>query len=212
MKITDILNDIQKREPGILNREQLRKASVLLPLIEVEGETHILFEVRSSTMRSQPGDICFPGGKVEESDETKLATAIRETSEELGIPPTSIKDVTPLDYLVSDVAGMIYPYIGRLTNTEEFEINKFEVAEVFTVPLNYFMQTEPERYWVNFKVEPERDFPFEWIQNGEDYDWRLRRTEELFYVYHPRRVIWGLTAKIVYHLVNVLKETTLNPR
>src|SRR5699024_9831929 len=143
---------------------------------------------------------------------TKLATAIRETSEELGIPPTSIKDVTPLDYLVSDVAGMIYPYIGRLTNTEEFEINKFEVAEVFTVPLNYFMQTEPERYWVNFKVESERDFPFEWIQNGEDYDWRLWRTEELFYVYHPRRVIWGLTAKIVYHLVNVLKETTLNPR
>lgn len=209
MKITDILTDIQKREPGILNKEKLRKAAVLLPLVEVDGETHILFEVRSNKMRRQPGDICFPGGRVEEFDETKLATAIRETSEELGVPPTSITDVTPLDYLISDIAGMIYPYIGRLTNIEELELNEFEVAEVFTVPLNYFMHTEPERYWVNFKVEPERDFPFRWIQNGKDYDWRLRSTEELFYVYHPRRVIWGLTAKIVYHLVDVLKENKM---
>src|SRR5699024_7104932 len=86
MKITDILTDIQKREPGILNKEKLRKAAVLLPLVEVDGETHILFEVRSNKMRRQPGDICFPGGRVEEFDETKLATAIRETSEELGVP------------------------------------------------------------------------------------------------------------------------------
>lgn len=210
VKIADILNDIQARKSGILNKEKFRKAAVLLPLVEVEGETHILFEVRSNKMRSQPGDICFPGGRVEEADETKLVTAIRETSEELGISSTSITDVTPLDYIVSDMAGIIYPYIGRLSTIEDLQLNAFEVAEVFTVPLDYFMHTEPERYQINFKVEPERDFPFELIHNGEDYDWRIRRTEELFYVYHSQRVIWGLTAKIVYHLVDVLKENKKN--
>lgn len=205
MNTIDILNEIRARESGILNKEKFRKAAVLLPLVEIKGETHILFEVRSSKMRSQPGDICFPGGRVEDTDETKLAAAIRETSEELGVSTSSITDVTPLDYMVSDIAGIIYPYIGRLSDIDDLNINKFEVAEVFTVPLNYFLQTEPECYRINFKVEPEKDFPFELIQNGEDYDWRLRQTEELFYVYDSHRVIWGLTAKIVYHLVDILK-------
>lgn len=206
MNPSDILQSLQGRKRDILNREKFRKAAVLLPLVEVSGETHILFEVRSSEMRSQPGDICFPGGRVEEADKSKMETAIRETSEELGVPQAAITDVIPLDYIVSDVAGIIYPYIGKLDSMEELNLNSFEVAEVFTVPLNYFLHTEPERFKINFKVIPEKDFPFELIQNGEDYDWRQREMDELFYVYHPRRVIWGLTAKIVYHFVDVLKK------
>lgn len=206
MDPSDILQALQGRERDILNRGKFRKAAVLLPLVEVRGETHILFEVRSNKMRSQPGDICFPGGRVEEQDKSEMETAIRETSEELGVSESAITDVIPLDYLVSDVTGIIYPYIGKLDSMQQLNPNTFEVAEVFTVPLEYFLNTEPERYKVKFKVVPERDFPYELIQDGEDYDWRHREMDELFYVYHPRRVIWGLTAKIVYHFVDLLKK------
>lgn len=206
MEAADIFRKIREREPGILHSDKLRKAAVLLPLVEVDGQTHILFEVRSSKMRSQPGDICFPGGRMEQADKNESETAIRETSEELGIPQSQITDVMPLDYIVSDMAGMIYPYIGKLTSVNDLNINELEVAEVFTVPLDYFIHTEPKRYKINFDVVPEKDFPFELIQNGEDYNWRKRQMDELFYVYHPSRVIWGLTAKIIHHFVEVLKN------
>jgi len=206
MHTSEVMQILQGRKPGILNSDKLKKAAVLLPLVEVDGETHILFEVRSIEMRSQPGDICFPGGRVEQIDKNEMETAIRETSEELGIAQSSITDVMPLDYIVSDIAGMIYPYIGKISNLDELTLNELEVSEVFTVPLNYFLHTEPKRYKIDFKVVPESDFPFDLIQNGEDYDWRKRQMDELFYIYHPRRVIWGLTAKIVYHFIEVLKE------
>lgn len=206
MHVTDVYSKLRGREADILNRQKLRESAVLLPLVEVESETHILFEVRSSEMRSQPGDICFPGGRVEEEDRDQMESAIRETSEELGITMEAVTDVIPLDYIVSEMAGIIYPFAGTLTNLEEIRINKQEVAEVFTVPLSYFLHTEPKRYKIDFEVLPERDFPFELIHNGENYDWRKRQMDELFYVYNSHRVIWGLTAKIIYHFVQLLKS------
>src|SRR5699024_5925822 len=114
-------------------------------------------------------------------------------------------EIIPLDFLVSEMTGIVYPYVGTLTNLHDIEINKQEVAEVFTVPLAYFLRTEPARYKVGFQVLPENDFPFELIHNGKDYDWRQREMSELFYVYDSHRVIWGLTAKIVHHFVELLQ-------
>src|SRR5690625_2519897 len=192
MQGTDVYSKLKGRKADIMNRKEFRESAVLLPMVEVHGETHILFEVRSSDMRSQPGDICFPGGRVEEQDRNYMETAVRETSEELGITMESITEIIPLDFLVSEMTGIVYPYVGTLTNLHDIEINKQEVAEVFTVPLAYFLRTEPARYKVGFQVLPENDFPFELIHNGKDYDWRQREMSELFYVYDSHRVIWGL--------------------
>ena len=93
----------------------LLKYAVLLPLIEVENETHILFEVRSMSLRRQPGEICFPGGKIDPEDLDQKQCAIRETSEELGINEEDIVDVIPLDFMLSTTNNIIYPFIGTIT-------------------------------------------------------------------------------------------------
>ena len=77
-----ILNQLKRRNPSLMGLEQLPKYSILLPLVEVENETHILFEVRSLKLRRQPGQICFPGGKIDENDRDQQHCAIRETCEE----------------------------------------------------------------------------------------------------------------------------------
>ena len=68
MEISKVIEKLAGRQPEILGHEQLLKYAVLLPLIEVHNETHILFEVRSMSLRRQPGEICFPGGKVDPED------------------------------------------------------------------------------------------------------------------------------------------------
>src|SRR5690625_6241933 len=78
-------------------------------------------------LRNQPGDICFPGGKIDQSDRTAKHTAIRETSEELGIPATHIYDIIPLDYIVSHFGRIIYPYMGRVINYGQMSPNPYEV-------------------------------------------------------------------------------------
>ena len=63
-----------------------KRASVLIPLLESEGETYVMLTRRSSEMRSHPGQISFPGGKQDSDDEDPLQTALRETHEEIGLP------------------------------------------------------------------------------------------------------------------------------
>lgn len=211
MRAKDIFTRLANYEPNILGYEHYNKFSLLLPLVDINDETHLLFEVRSFSMRSQPGDVCFPGGRVDRDDRTELHSALRETEEEIGIDEKYIKNIIPLDYMVSEFGGIIYPFIGKVTSLDELSLNKKEVAEVFTVPLNYFLENEPEKYKVSFQVVPEKDFPFHLIQGGEDYNWRMRAMDELFYEYDGR-IIWGLTARIIHHFVQVVKCRLINSR
>ncbi|WP_019153442.1 NUDIX hydrolase [Robertmurraya massiliosenegalensis] len=200
------LNDIfQDRKPGILGRDKYSNYAVLLPIIEKNNELHVLFEVRSYEMRRQPGEICFPGGRVDPSDPSERHTAIRETSEELGIEETSIEKVFPLDFVVNPFGSTIYPFVGFLKDATPFSINKAEVAEIFTVPLSFLQKVEPDIYHIHFKPVPEESFPYEKIVGGEKYKWQIRGMEEHFY-YFEDKVIWGLTARILSHFLTLIRE------
>lgn len=205
MNLSSITAKLKNRLPSILGSEKFQKSAILLPLLEIDNEIHILFEVRSMHMRSQPGDTCFPGGRIEPEDSGPLASAIRETTEELGIPEAAIQDVVPLDYIVSDSGRLIYPYAGILTQTDKLTPNPEEVGEVFTVPLKYLLQTEPEEYKINLQVMPEDNFPLDLIVGGENYNWQTRQINEIFYRYEGK-VIWGLTAKVLVHFLELLRE------
>ncbi|RLL42745.1 CoA pyrophosphatase [Oceanobacillus piezotolerans] len=199
-----IINQLKKRKPRILGEDTLRKSAVLLPLVETNNETHILFEKRAMHMRRQPGDICFPGGRIDKEDTNPAACAIRETTEELGIPATSITSLVPLDYLVFDMGRMIYPYVGIINHPEEIIPNKEEVGEVFTVPLEFLLNTEPEIHKIHLQVIPDEKFPLDLIIGGENYQWQMRQIDELFYQYEGK-VIWGLTAKILHHFITLIR-------
>lgn len=205
MDINKLNQIFQDRKPGILGSENYSNYAVLLPIIEKEGDLHVLFEVRSHQLRRQPGEICFPGGRVDKTDRSKQDTAIRETSEELGIGKDDIFSVAPLDYMVNPFGTMVYPFVGFIRESTIITPNPAEVEEVFTVPLTYLQTVEPDIYHINFKLEPEEGFPFDKIAGGKKYNWQLRRMEEYFY-YYEDKVIWGLTAKILTHFLHLLKK------
>ncbi|HAB62465.1 MAG TPA: CoA pyrophosphatase, partial [Lachnospiraceae bacterium] len=88
------------RQPGIIGEEEFRRYAVLVPLIDIDGITYLLFEKRSSTLRYQPGEICFPGGK-HEAGESLQECAVRETVEELLVNQKQIEVIGPGDIYIS---------------------------------------------------------------------------------------------------------------
>jgi peroxisomal coenzyme A diphosphatase NUDT7 len=203
MEINKIIKKLENRDCTLLDSVNYSKYAVLLPLIEKDDGLHILFEVRAYNMRRQPGEICFPGGRVDPEDRNELFTAIRETTEELGIPHQNIHHVLPLDYMINASGRIIYPYVGVIENADGINPNESEVAEVFTVPLKYFQNVPPQIYKVNIVAQPEENFPYDLIIGGENYKWQMSHIEEYFYKYEDK-VIWGLTARILSHFLELL--------
>lgn len=204
MGLEPILAKLKCHTPKILGSEKFSKYAVMVPLLQREDGIHVLLEVRSLELRRQPGEICFPGGRIDAEDRNEKEAAIRETVEELGINKVQISDVHPLDYMISPFGMMIFPFVGFINSPQNILPNPSEVGEVFTVPLSFFLKNEPEIYHIEFKAEPEENFPFDLIVGGENYNWRTRGIEEYFYRYDGK-VIWGLTAKILSHFIEIIR-------
>ena len=194
------LSIFKTHKPRLIGEEDFFKAAVLIALIENGEDYDVLFEVRSSQIPDQPGDVCFPGGAVE-SGESYEAAAVRETCEELLIKPEQIKIIGASD-IMHIRNTMIYPYVGMLTDYRD-SFSEDEVAEVFRVPLKFFFETEPDKYVVDAMAQPEEGFPYELIQGGRDYKWRVMHTVELFYQYEGH-VIWGLTTRMLDAFLKLL--------
>ncbi|MDQ1145516.1 coenzyme A diphosphatase NUDT7 [Bacillus sp. SORGH_AS 510] len=204
MNLENILRKLTNHTPTILGSEKFSKFAIMLPLLQKENEIHVLFEVRSLELRRQPGEICFPGGKIDSQDINEQGAAIRETVEELGISREAIKNIFPLDYMISPYGMIVYPFVGFITEPNKVKPNPSEVGEIFTVPLSFFVNHPPNIYKINFKAEPEENFPYDLIAGGKNYNWRTRDLEEYFYHYNDK-VIWGLTAKILVHFIEMVR-------
>lgn len=187
---------------NILGHETAVQSAVLIPLIRKKSEWHVLFEVRSHHLKRQPGEICFPGGRVEKADKDEAETAVRETCEELRISEDDLNLLGPLDILVQSQSFFVYTYVGAIKEEASIVPNE-EVEEIFTVPLSWLMEREPELHYLEMKIEPDQDFPFDLIPNGKNYNWRKHRKPEYFYLYEDR-VIWGLTARILLHFLKLV--------
>jgi|SRR6056297_293899 len=182
------------------------KFSILLPIIEKDNKLQLLYEVRAEDMGTQPGEVSFPGGRIENGESAREA-AIRETEEELGISRDQIEMFGQIDYLVPLFNIALYPFVGylKINSLDELNINKAEVKEVFTVPINYFLENEPETHTISCKYEINENFPYHLIPDGEDYDWRDGEYPINFYKYNGN-VIWGMTARFTTNLIEKIKE------
>lgn len=205
MDLEKIMLKLSERKPFVLGSENFSTYSILLPLVLINNEIHLVFEVRALSLRRQPGEVCFPGGKYDETDKDHMETAMRETYEELGLKEGSISQVMPLDFIVSPYGNIIYPYVGVIDTINDIQVNHKEVDHIFTVPLSFFKHTKPDIHYVSARIEPEPDFPYDSIVGGKDYNWQIKRMEECFY-YFEDRVIWGLTARVVRHFLQVIEE------
>ena len=197
---------LSKRIPNRIEQEKEKVSAVLIPLIKKDDKYHILFEVRSNKLSHQPGEICFPGGR-RESNELSSQTAIRETCEELLIPESDVLVYGPLDYFLSPTGMRIDAYLGELVNYNG-QFSTDEVAEVFTVPLEFFQSTSPKQYFNHIELQPEENFPFDKIPSGKDYPWAKGKYEVLFYEYDGH-VIWGITARILYHNLDLMESLNI---
>lgn len=198
-----IKNYFQQKKATIIDYELYKQFAIFVPLIMKDGELQIIFQIRSNQVR-QPGEICFPGGKVEKTDRSTSYAAIRELSEELGVPEKDVQLLGELDYLVTPFHFMLFPYIGTLPSDTQFQLNEGEVKDIFFAPVSKLMDMTPKVHQVHLEMEPEKNFPYHLIPNGENYNWRSGVVYEEFYEYEDH-VIWGLTARILTHVLYEIK-------
>ncbi|MEE8381398.1 MAG: CoA pyrophosphatase [Thermodesulfobacteriota bacterium] len=179
-----------QRKRKVIFDNHLKRSAVLIPFFIKDGEYHILFIKRSQEVENHKGEISFPGGLCEKGDEGPEETALRESFEETGIHPQDVRLLGTLDdmktistnYRVTPIVGVIpYPY--------SFTLQKAEVDEIITIPLNHLFDEE------NGGEEPV-------TRDGKTYRG---------YVYHYNQdLIWGATARILKNLLDIminLKDT-----
>ena len=182
MTLEQLEEKLRGREPGLMDASG--QYAVLVPLVEREGKLHILYEVRSQDMRRQPGEVCFPGGRIE-GDETPEACAIRETEEELGIPTASITVLGRLDFVAHRANFIMYPVLARV------------------VPLEHIVHNPPLEYSYALEPRPPADFPYQLIGIPRGYRWQQGRETVPVYLWQGH-AIWGLTGRITRHLAGLL--------
>lgn len=177
--------------------------ALAVPVAE-EGELSLLFEVRSDALQTQPGEVCFPGGGVEPG-ETPEEAALRELKEELGLSAPLVELGRPLGRQGHQAGFFTDPFLVRLAPgwREAMRPSGAEVKETFTVPLDFFRRTPPERYTCRLQTVPPADFPYEKIGFPQGYPWREGRFEVPLWMWEGRP-IWGLTARVVQALVAAL--------
>jgi len=110
---------LRTRKPGLMDASG--RYAVLVPLVEREGKLRLLYEVRAQGMKRQPGEVCFPGGRMEPGEDP-IACALRETQEELGIPASQ--------QVAAVIAALVLiPVLLRLNRTsrERFLLHRFTV-------------------------------------------------------------------------------------
>lgn len=203
---------------SIIGKDRYLNSAVLIPILLLDDKEYLLFEKRSTFVR-QPGEISFPGGHFEISrDKDFMDTAIRETSEELGIPKNKITILGKLGTLVTPMGIIVETYIGKLEvqSLEELKYDLKEVDKIFLVPLEFFVNTEPDKYENQLQLHP-----YIVNENGEKIEllpvkelglpdryanpWTKGKHRVLVYRYENER-IWGITAELIYELVNRLRK------
>jgi 8-oxo-dGTP pyrophosphatase MutT (NUDIX family) len=118
-----------------IDPDGLWPAAVLLPLYVREGEDTVLFTRRTEHLHHHRGEISFPGGRRHPSDLDLLATALRETEEEMGIRPAEVNVLGRLDDFVSVHGYHVVPFVGTFPWPYPFRVDAGEIAEVIEVPL-----------------------------------------------------------------------------
>ena len=197
------------RAPGIMGARSC--CGILVPLVRRQDGLHLLYELRASTLHSQPSEVCFPGGRAEPG-ETPLDCALRETFEELGIDPQHIRVLGPLDFVPQRSGRVLYPFLAFI-EPEGFEAispNPEEVDRVFTVPLSQLSNIEPTPYRYNLTPTNTADFPYELANLRRDYPWSVGVEEGVIYRWQEF-AIWGLTGRITRHVLDLIQESGVQP-
>ncbi|MGG7143215.1 NUDIX hydrolase [Clostridium nigeriense] len=202
--IEEVIKKYSNSTSYINGWDTMKKAAVAILMVDVDNETNIIFEVRAFHMRSQPGDISFPGGKIEDDESAENAVK-REVCEELGLNIDDFEIVTPLNLLVTHYGLIIHPFLGYVKNYNNININTDEVDHIFLTSLDKLLKIEPLKVISKLNVDRNKEFPFHLINGGEKYKFKEGIYKSLFYNYGEYN-IWGMTALILEDFLKVIKN------
>jgi 8-oxo-dGTP pyrophosphatase MutT (NUDIX family) len=161
---------------GLHPDRSLRPAAVLVPVWLRHGDAELVLTKRSSRLKHHPGQIAFPGGKVDATDAGPEAAALRETQEEIGLEPASVQIIGTLPMHETVTGFAVTPFVGLIRGAFDPVPEAGEVDEVFTVPLAHVLS--PSRY----AIERRR-----WLGAWRRY----------YAVPYGPYYIWGATARIL---------------
>ncbi|MDP5134594.1 CoA pyrophosphatase [Rheinheimera baltica] len=155
-----------------------QQAAVLVPVIDYGDKLHILFTQRALHLRHHPGQISFPGGRIE-LNELSADAALREANEEIGLLPTEVELLGRLPMQATSTGFTIQPWVGLLKPQRSWKLQADEVAGIFEVPLTHFLAQE----------------------NRHQFSLPLRgKLQHLHAMPYQDKFIWGATAAILHRL------------
>lgn len=171
--------------PDLKPLGELTRAAVLVPLVDRPEGMTVLLTQRTDHLHDHAGQVSFPGGRVEAQDADAVATALRETQEEIGLSPAQVDVVGQLDDYVVRTGFLVRPVVAIVAPPFELSLDEFEVADVFEVPLSFVL--DPGNHQRRSRV------------------WQGR--ERFFYVLpFEDRYIWGATAGMLINLYEALRD------
>jgi 8-oxo-dGTP pyrophosphatase MutT (NUDIX family) len=166
-------------------------ASVLVGLVQRE-ELTVLLTQRTAHLTDHPGQISFPGGRVEPEDANAVATALREAQEEIGLAPEFVDVLGQLPTYTTGTGFIVTPVVALVRPGFHVHPDPFEVAEVFEVPLSFLMDPANHRWHAADFGGGRRQFlSMPWSGEGADGE-------------HRRYFVWGATAAMLRNLYRFL--------
>jgi 8-oxo-dGTP pyrophosphatase MutT (NUDIX family) len=165
-----------------IERDGLRPAAVLVPFVWEEDQWKLLFIHRANTGEFHKGEVAFPGGKKEIEDKDLVETALRETTEELGIRSQDIEILGFMRSVPTVSNYLVTPIVGIMVWPQELLIETSEVERAFLIPVSWLSDT---RNWAA------RIFL---AKDGREHN-------SIFYNEFDNEVLWGMTARITQNLL-----------
>ena len=175
------LSRVAAHRPERITDEE-RDAAVLVPVVEREDDTALLFTKRADHLGEHPGQMSFPGGGREPSDDDLRDTAAREAHEEIGLRREELSFVGQLDDISTVTSYSVTPFVGRVPD-REYEPDEREVDEVVVLPLDGL--TDPSNYELEKRIHP-------------------RYGEALVHFFHvDGYTVWGATGRILVQFLDL---------
>jgi 8-oxo-dGTP pyrophosphatase MutT (NUDIX family) len=178
------------KQINLIEATQHKKAGVLILLLKEneDDEYKIVFTKRSTQLKTHSGEVSFPGGKWEETDNDLYETALRESNEEINLNIDNVTKLGHLNFLLSRHKIEVNPYVGYLNKLQDFKGN-FEIDEIFIVPISFLTNSKNITY-KEFNRKDLKVYIPSWVYNGNR--------------------IWGLTAMITADFLNICFNASIN--
>ena len=177
------------------------RSAVIVPLLSRKrGGLQIVLELRANHLRRSPGEVGFPGGRIEPG-ESPWEAALRELEEELGVAGAKVELLGRLPEQQRRREELIVPFVCRLAEDVELKPDGIEVAEVFTLPLDYVLRTRFQEARIIEEYSLSDDFPRQYLPGSS---WIRSLTRPVHYLVYEKYLIWGLSANILLQILELI--------